>query len=300
MKSQIVVGTVGVLAVLIPSLALSADGDPPADDGRFDKPVLGVLCANLPDEPPELTGIRKYRWPTRRGVLILAAPEGGPAAQAGISFMDVLYRVNDERIDSNDALTEAVGQLKVGDQAKVYFHNTSRGEDRIRWKREGAEVEVISYADYLKLQMKEEPLPTMQATRLQRQDAPNSMKKKGADIWYVRTKGALVPYLQIRWIGDDWLFIRSCTLMIDGKPYEVKVPIQAKNSDNTHNECWEWCNLSGNNAQGAVRKAINALSGAKSVELHYFGDTYKDTYKLEPEEVDRIRESADFLNAETR
>lgn len=106
----VVLGTLG-LAALGPLSALAAETSPPPSGGE--RAWLGVYTQALTSELRE--GIN-YRG---SGVLVNRVIDGSPADKAGIKKGDVITSVNSRTVDSPDALSDVVGQAKVGQTVSI-------------------------------------------------------------------------------------------------------------------------------------------------------------------------------------
>jgi len=101
-------GIVGVDARAIPERNNTLHIAPPA------KPFLGVAGLETPEEA--------------QGVRVGAVPDEGPAKSAGVEPGDVITAINGDAIQDVQALVEAVGEAKVGDELTL---TVQRGEQTL-------------------------------------------------------------------------------------------------------------------------------------------------------------------------
>ncbi len=63
------------------------------------------------------------------GAKITMVEKGSPAEKAGLQKDDIIYKVNDKKIDGMQALSETISSMKVGDEVKVYFLRDGKKKD---------------------------------------------------------------------------------------------------------------------------------------------------------------------------
>jgi serine protease Do len=57
----------------------------------------------------------------KEGAKIMNVEKASPAEKAGLKVDDIIYKVNDKKVDGMIALSEIITAMKVGDKATVYF-----------------------------------------------------------------------------------------------------------------------------------------------------------------------------------
>ncbi len=63
------------------------------------------------------------------GSKITRVEKSSPAEKAGLQKDDIIYKVNDKKIDGIQALSETISAMKVGDEVKVYFLRDGKKKD---------------------------------------------------------------------------------------------------------------------------------------------------------------------------
>ena len=92
-------------------------------------------------------------------------------------------------------------------------------------------------------------------------------------IYIGKTEGG-DPYLRfkVRYSDDDWLFVESASINIDGDVRELDVGSDWER-DNGSGDIWEWVDVNANESHlSLVRDVINS----KSAVIRYFGSQYRD------------------------
>jgi serine protease Do len=64
----------------------------------------------------------------KEGAKIMNVEKASPAEKAGLKVDDIIYKVNDKKVDGMIALSEIVTAMKVGDKATVYFLRNGKKE----------------------------------------------------------------------------------------------------------------------------------------------------------------------------
>lgn len=87
--------------------------------------------------------------------------------------------------------------------------------------------------------------------------------------------------LKIQYSADDWLFIESYMLKVDGKTYNISEDSYGEiKTDNGSGEIWEWLDRY---VSASEYEIVKAVANSKSAKLRHNGkDYYKDrtiTYK---------------------
>jgi serine protease Do len=64
----------------------------------------------------------------KEGAKIMNVEKASPAEKAGLKVDDIIYKVNDKKVDGMIALSEIITAMKVGDKATVYFLRNGKKE----------------------------------------------------------------------------------------------------------------------------------------------------------------------------
>jgi len=76
------------------------------------RPILGVTVVTIDQATAE-----QFNWPT--GLFVRDVTEGGPADQAGLICEDIITHINDQRVETTEALLEIRDALSVGDEMRM-------------------------------------------------------------------------------------------------------------------------------------------------------------------------------------
>lgn len=66
---------------------------------------------------------------TAEGLKITTVTKGSPAEKAGLQKDDVIYQIDDAKVESKQALTEMIRAKKAGDKVKVHFTRDGKKKD---------------------------------------------------------------------------------------------------------------------------------------------------------------------------
>lgn len=82
------------------------------------------------------------------------------------------------------------------------------------------------------------------------------------------------PYLRlkVRYSDDDWLFVESASINIDGDVRDLDVGSDW-DRDNGNGDIWEWVDV---NATESHLSLVRDIINSKSAVIRYFGDKYRD------------------------
>lgn len=82
------------------------------------------------------------------------------------------------------------------------------------------------------------------------------------------------PYLRlkVRYSDDDWLFVESASINIDGDIRDLDVESDW-DRDNASGDIWEWVDV---NATESHLSLVRDIINSKSATIRYFGDKYRD------------------------
>ena len=115
--------------------------------------------------------------------------------------------------------------------------------------------------------------------------SPTSQNANAVLIYMGVKAGAPWLRLKMQYAADDWLFIQTATVVVDG----VKRGLIAGKwlRDHSGGKIWEWSDTSVEPNQVAM---IAAMSTAKSVTIRYDGAKYKADRTLKPQELAAMRQ----------
>ncbi len=82
--------------------------------GKVRRPYLGIELATV---TPALA--RQYRLPVDRGVYIVRAVKGGPAAKAGMEAGDIIVKIESDEIRKDADLRNSLSKLKIGQKVRI-------------------------------------------------------------------------------------------------------------------------------------------------------------------------------------
>lgn len=91
---------------------------------------------------------------------------------------------------------------------------------------------------------------------------------------------------------DNWLFIKECQFLIDGKPF-LLIPEEVKR-DNDYSGITEWFDISVDYKNSDL---IEALAAAKSAKVKFIGDQYVDIKNISAKEILGVKKTLELFNA---
>jgi membrane-associated protease RseP (regulator of RpoE activity) len=256
----------------------------------LDDRVIGVSPLEIADTAArfESADIDKWKWPTKRGVIVASVVKGGPGQIAGIKELDIIIAVDGEKVVDVPSFISAVSG-STGRTIKVSFYRPSETKSGFRFRRKTLEVEPISRRELISTQVaKETDGATGIATfrHIGGDDIVND--RSSVDIWASQSEGAEPQFhLRIVYVGDDWRFINSYTFLIDGERFQI--PATGKVDRDHEIKIWEWCVLSAdaNDTSSDVAKVIRALANCRDAKVFHHGNQYREERDLSQDEIER-------------
>ena len=91
---------------------------------------------------------------------------------------------------------------------------------------------------------------------------------------------------------DDWLFIRNCIFLIDGKSFPYTP--QNMKRDNDESGITEWFDDSVN---GSNKDIVEALANAKEAKVKLNGDNYYDVKVITKKQISSINKTLEYYKA---
>lgn len=87
---------------------------------------------------------------------------------------------------------------------------------------------------------------------------------------YIGKRGNSPPFLrlEVRYVADDWLFIKSFTVVADGRKFESG-PVQFERDHRS--TIWEWYDVQVGSRELVI---INAVVASKKATIRFYGDKY--------------------------
>lgn len=102
---------------------------------------------------------------------------------------------------------------------------------------------------------------------------PNYVNSSTFHLYIGKSEGGN-PYLRfkVRYSDDDWLFVESASINIDGNVRDLGLGVNW-DRDNAKGDIWEWVDVEATQSQLNV---IRDVIGSKSSVIRFFGDKYRD------------------------
>jgi len=93
--------------------------------------------------------------------------------------------------------------------------------------------------------------------------------------------------LQVQYVADDWLFIRSFVIKADDATFTLNVPgLRDVERDNSAGKIWEWHDRT---VGAQEQEMLNAMAKSNRVVLRCEGTKYQKDRELSDSEIQRIR-----------
>jgi hypothetical protein len=112
---------------------------------------------------------------------------------------------------------------------------------------------------------------------------------------YIGKNGDSDPYLRfkVRYSDDDWLFVDSASINIDGDIRDLDVGSDWER-DNGSGDIWEWVDVAATESHlSLVRDVINS----KKAVIRYFGSQYRDDRTITSTEKRALQNVLDAYEA---
>lgn len=275
--------------ILANLLVVSAISVFAADDlPDLDAPALGVKVVALADIKDNFKD-EKIELPTKIGVILVHVEPHGPAADAKLQRMDVITNVNKKAIRTADEFKAAVAALTIGKDYEVAGYRALEVRGKITWKKGTVKLSPVAVRDVFINAMREKKDEVRGITSYTHRDTPEFVNARSELYCYFVTgkSGKPALRLQIQYVADDWLFIRSFVIKADDATFTLNAPgLRDVERDNSAGKIWEWHDR----AVGAQeREMLNAIAKSKRVILRCEGKQYQKDRELTDSEVQRIR-----------
>jgi hypothetical protein len=114
------------MAALLLAVLLSAA--PASDAAKTDKAVIGVRTITL--DAALLEQIKLHPPPVKTGVLVAEVIEGGPAEETGIERGDIIYKIDETKIDATEDIVSYVQGLTIGAACEVFCYHLAEHEGK--------------------------------------------------------------------------------------------------------------------------------------------------------------------------
>ncbi len=284
-----------VLLLITLLLAYPATGS--CGEKDFISPTLGLAIIDVPDKPLELKGIRSFVWPTKKGAIISTVWAGGPASRAKLKTSQIIIQIGNTRITTKEQAVAAIGGLTAGETVRVVYYDPMEINGKIRWKRRGTKVKVGTYWDVVESQMATDSDKLTEIVTYSHKDTPSGLTANLVSARISVVKNVAYPVMRIMRRGDDWLFVRSYSFLIDGKKYTLKPKHGDVSRDNSASTCWEWISELGVNGDKTdpVWTILSAVAKSTKCTVYYHGDQYREEHELSREEILNVQIVLEFL-----
>lgn len=112
---------------------------------------------------------------------------------------------------------------------------------------------------------------------------PKSNNANNMNLYFGKKDGHCWLRYQICYAGEDWLFIDSYKVMIDGQSYDI-VPNKVERDN--YSTVWEWCD---ENVTPSEFELFKKIASAKDVKLRYIGNQYRHDRTVTQKEKTAIK-----------
>lgn len=218
----------------------------------------------------------------------MAAKDGGVLLPIPVGFK--LYNANEREI----YVAIHPEKLKdIEDRVKALAHKDENGTSEV----EHAESSIDSVAiDKLSpfFNFKKDEFDPRGRTWIKPKSAPKYIDMNGIYCYFMRTDDGVSNFrFSVQFYADDWLFIRKCQFLIDGKAYEY-IPSNVER-DNADGYIWEWFDEKVESSNDI--EIIKALAQAKSAKIKFIGRQYYKIRNISEKDILNIRRAVDLYTA---
>jgi len=189
-----------------------------------------------------------------------------------------LNRCSENSLDYNQQYSAA--QNALGNETNIYLS--------------GNPVDKKKVAGLLKyFNIKKDEFTTDNIVRYYPKNAPR-YTNRNAVYCYVVTKDGVADELRFRfqYYNDDFLFIHSLQVNVDGTPYDMG--ISSWETDYGSGMVWEWCD---DWIIGSQKDVLKAIANSKSTKFKMNGRQYYDTRTLTASQILDIKRSIELFEA---
>ncbi len=223
---------------------------------------------------------KKVRWPIETGPVVIDVFQDSPAAAAGMSELDMILAINDQRIRTAAEMSAAIAALEVGEVAAIRIQKVS-GKISPKWSRKTVKVTPEKRKDVLLAALDVTHDDVKRVDYYRHPKSPKSAKDGTAVFAYFAIDNGKPLPLQIVFQrnGRRFLGIRSFDLRIGPQLITVNPQPLGVKSD-IDSTVAEWYHHT------ADKELLNALSKASSLAtcrfngVDYFEDHEMDVFEM--------------------
>jgi hypothetical protein len=267
----------------------------------LDASSWGVAVADLPPEPPAIEGIAPYKWPTKTGVMAQYVDPYAFTASIGLKPVAIIDVLNGKKIANAAAFRALAAAVKPGDKVVMRVRNPMFVGNRVKWKSETLKGEAISKIEALEGQIVSDVDDLTGATQFRHKDANEYVDQETGVVLVLRGKAPdLVPTLQLRYTGEEWLFIQGFAVVIGDATHTIKLSFGDVEQKIGSGRVSEWVNVTpGEDDQDVeqTRDMIDALATAGKATIRYLGKQSNYDHELTDAELGQIATVWRFYNA---
>jgi len=123
--------------------------------------------------------------------------------------------------------------------------------------------------------------------------APKFVNRNGLYCCFTLKNNKPVQFVfSVQYLADDWLFIRNCDLLIDGKKFHLE-PSEVKR-DNGDGEIWEWFS---ERIFLTNHDFVDALASASKAKIKLNGDKYYESKEISKSQILNIKRTLELYKA---
>lgn len=283
---------VGLIALMIGAFPLPARADEASDKALLNRFYwgLGVINAPAAAQADAFEGVKS--WPVKEGVLVIGVDPYGCAAKAGLTEMSFIDAINGQKIRGTDDFTTATKAIQSGDKLTMRAHIPTTRNGQIKWNARTLRGTAKSPIEALKGHVKSERDDVTGIKVYRHVDDPGLLNDKSElSMTVVHDGERYKPRLTIKYVADDWLFVRNAQLKIGDELIDIPLGDGDFQRDNTAT-IWEWKHLypADDSKDDELLAVLELLTKQMEAKLVLTGNTYRRDRDLSPDEIGRLRE----------
>lgn len=230
--------------------------------------------------------------PVKQGAFVLGVDPYGCAGKAGIIPFTVISAINGEKVASAADFNMITAGIKSGDKLVMRAHIPYERGRMIKWKAKTLKGVAKSRLESVKGQVTTTKDDVTGITTYRHKDDSEVINDQSrVELTIAHDGERYVPQLTIKYVAEDWLFIRDAKLMVGKEIIEIPLNANEFKHDND-TRIWEWVHLTPKSLDNSdeLIQIIETLSQVLNAKIILSGQQYRKDRDLEGKELGRIRE----------
>lgn len=215
---------------------------------------------------------RNRQMPTQTGVILLHVDKNGPAGKAGLQSLDVVTKIGEKTIKTQDDFSAAIRSLKANSPVTVSsFRSVKHESGDEHWKNCSIKVTPCSRRQLIQDCLKKDVDKNIGSTVTRHKDSSSSdYEHDELFLYIVESKaGDVTLRMKIVYVGREWLFIQEYLLSTANERFELKpTTSETIERDIGVDKAWETCDWAIDESR---RKMLDSILAVDKNDLRYVG-----------------------------